>query len=59
MSHLINRLNVKRYTSELLRELRPEISRISPSFLDKVNKNTKIYIKEFITKHKANEKTLR
>lgn len=56
---IINRLNVKKYTSELLRELRPEVKRISPTFLDKVDKQLKANIKEFVVKHKAKEKTLR
>ncbi len=56
---IINRLNVKKYTSELLRELRPEVKRISPTFLDKVDKQLKANIKEFVVKHKTKEKTLR
>ncbi len=59
MMMIINRLNVKKYTSELLRELRPEVKRISPTFLDKVDKQLKANIKEFVVKHKAKEKTLR
>tara|TARA_A100001515_G_scaffold8211_1_gene6863 strand:- start:3 stop:182 length:180 start_codon:yes stop_codon:yes gene_type:complete len=59
MMMIINRLNVKKYTSELLRELRPEVKRISPTFLDKVDKQLKANIKEFVVKHKTKEKTLR
>ena len=59
MMMIINRLNVKKYTSELLRELRPEVKRISPPFLDKVDTQLQANIKEFVVKHKAKEKTLR
>jgi len=57
--NLINRLNVKRFTSELLKELRPEITRISPSFLEKVEKQVKLTVKDLIINHKSKDKTLK
>ena len=57
--NLINRLNVKRFTSELLKELRPEITRISPSFLEKVEKQVKLTVKDLIINHKLKDKTLK
>jgi len=57
--NLINRLNVKRFTSKLLKELRPEITRISPSFLEKVEKQIKLTVKDLIINHKSKDKTLK
>ena len=57
--NLINRLNVKRFASELLKELRPEITRISPSFLEKVEKQVKLTVKDLIINHKSKDKTLK
>jgi hypothetical protein len=57
--NLINRLNVKRFTSKLLKELRPEITRISPSFLEKVEKQVKLTVKDLIINHKSKDKTLK
>lgn len=57
--NLINKLNVKKYTSELLAELRPEIKRISPSFLDKVEKQVKLTVKDLIINYKLKDKTLK
>ena len=57
--NLINRLNVKRFTSDLLKELRPEITRISPSFLEKVEKQVKLTVKDLIINHKSKDKTLK
>jgi len=57
--NLINKLNVKKYTSELLNELRPDIKRISPSFLDKVEKQVKVTVKDLIINYKLKDKTLK
>ena len=57
--NLINKLNVKKYTSELLNELRPNIKRISPSFLDKVEKQVKVVVKDLIVNYKLKDKTLK
>ena len=57
--NLINRLNVKRFTAELLKELRPEVTRISPSFLDKVEKQVKVTVKDLIINYKLKDKTLK
>lgn len=57
--NLINKLNVKKYTAELLAELRPDIKRISPSFLDKVEKQVKLTVKDLIINYKLKDKTLK
>ena len=39
-----------------MKEKRPDISRIAPSFLDKVNKEAKIFIEKSILEFKKNQK---
>ncbi|MDA7495869.1 hypothetical protein N8462_01145 [bacterium] len=56
---VINRSACKNYAEEIIKEKRPDISRIAPSFLDKVNKQTKIYIENLILDFKENQKTIR
>ena len=56
---IINRAASKAYAEQIMQEKRPEISRIAPSFLDKVNKGTKLLIEDLILKHKGNQKTIR
>jgi len=56
---IINRTASKAYAEQIMKEKRPEISRIAPSFLDKVNKGTKLLIEDLILKHKGNQKTIR
>ena len=59
INNIINRTATKAYAEQLIKEKRPDISRIAPSFLDKVNKNAKILIEDLILKHKENQKTIR
>ena len=56
---VINRSACKNYAEEIIKEKRPDISRIAPSFLDKVNKQTKICIENLILDFKENQKTIR
>jgi len=56
---IINRTASKNYAERIIKEKRPEISRISPLFLDKVNKKTKILIEDLVLKVKKNQKTLK
>lgn len=56
---VINRSACKNYAEEIIKEKRPDISRIAPSFLDKVNKQTKIYVESLILDFKENQKTIR
>ena len=56
---VINRTAVSNYTKEILKEKRPTISRISPLFLDKINKRTKILIEDLVLEVKENQKTLK
>ncbi len=55
----INRTKVNNFTKEVIKEIRPNISRISPLFLDKVNKKTMILIKDLVLEVKGNQKTLK
>jgi len=59
MKTVINRTATKNYAEQIIKEKRPEISRIAPSFLDKVNQGTKLLIEDLILKHKKNQKTIR
>ena len=59
INNIINRTATKAYAEQIMKEKRPEISRIAPSFLDKVNKGTKLLIEDLILKHKGNQKTIR
>ena len=56
---VINRTKVNNFTKEVIKEIRPNISRISPLFLDKVNKKTMILIKDLVLEVKGNQKTLK
>ncbi len=56
---VINRAACKKFTEQIIKEKRPQISRISPLFLDNVNKTTKILIQDLVLKSKENEKTLK
>ena len=56
---VINRTKVNNFTKEEIKEIRPNISRISPLFLDKVNKKTMILIKDLVLEVKGNQKTLK
>ncbi len=56
---VINRSACKNYAEEIIKEKRPDISRIAPSFLDKINKQTKICIENLILDFKENQKTIR
>jgi len=59
MKTVINRTATKNYAEQIIKEKRPEISRIAPSFLDKVNQGTKLLIENLILEHKKNQKTIR
>ena len=59
MKTVINRTATKNYAEQIIKEKRPEISRIAPSFLDKINKQTKICIENLILDFKENQKTIR
>jgi beta-lactamase regulating signal transducer with metallopeptidase domain len=59
INNVINRTAVKNYADEIIKEKRPHISRIAPSFLDKINKQTKICIENLILEFKENQKTIR
>ena len=56
---IINRTATKNYAEQIIKEKRPEISRISPLFLDKANRLTKILIEDLVLKVKKNQKTLK
>ena len=56
---VINRTKVNNFTKEVIKEIRPNISRISPLFLDKVNEGTKLLIKDLVLKFKSKQKTLK
>jgi len=59
INNVINRTAVKNYADKIIKEKRPHISRIAPSFLDKINKQTKICIENLILEFKENQKTIR
>jgi|TARA_R100000084_G_C4587776_1_gene116927 hypothetical protein len=58
-NYIINRASCKKFAEEVIKNKRPDISRIAPSFLDKVNKETKILIEDLILSHKEKQKTIR
>ena len=57
--NVINRTACKGYAEKIIKDKRPDISRIAPSFLDKINKQTKICIENLILEFKENQKTIR
>jgi hypothetical protein len=59
INNIINRSASKNFAEQIMKEKRPDISRIAPSFLDKVNKEAKIFIEKSILEFKKNQKTLR
>tara|TARA_R110000751_G_scaffold12570_3_gene43090 strand:- start:1215 stop:1397 length:183 start_codon:yes stop_codon:yes gene_type:complete len=59
IDNVINRTAAKNYADKIIKEKRPHISRIAPSFLDKVNKGTKLLIENLILEFKENQKTIR
>jgi hypothetical protein len=59
IDNVINRTAAKNYADKIIKEKRPRISRIAPSFLDKVNKGTKLLIENLILEFKENQKTIR
>lgn len=59
INNIINRSACKTYAEEIIKEKRPHISRIAPSFLDKINKETKIIVENLILEFKDNQKTIR
>jgi len=59
INNIINRSACKNFAEEIIKEKRPDISRIAPSFLDKVNKEAKIFIEKSVLEFKKNQKTLR
>ena len=59
VNNIINRTACKTYAEKIIKEKRPHISRIAPSFLDKVNKEAKIFIEKSIVDFKKNQKTIR
>ena len=59
INNIINRSASKNFAEEIIKEKRSDISRIAPSFLDKVNKEAKIFIEKSIVDFKKNQKTIR
>jgi hypothetical protein len=62
MKTIINRAACKKYTEELTAEYCPNVTQISPFFLDKINNGAKLLIKDLIlnfNKEKPKQKTLR
>lgn len=59
INNIINRSACKNFAEKIIKEKRPDISRIAPSFLDKVNKEAKIFIEKSIVDFKKNQKTIR
>lgn len=59
INSVINRAASKNYAEKIIKEKRPDISRIAPSFLDNVNKQTKLLIQNLILEFKKNQKTIR
>ncbi len=62
MKTVINRAACKKYTEELTKEHCPNITQISPFFLDKINNQVKLLIRDLVfnfNKEKPKQKTLR
>jgi len=59
INNVINRTACKNYAEKVIKEKRPHISRVAPSFLDKVNEGTKVVIENLILEFKENQKTIR
>lgn len=56
---IINRAKLKRFTLEFCKEKRPQFTRVSPEFLDRITEEIEILVKEEILFSEEQSRTLK